>query len=66
MSVEQSLVDGTPPKKVTLSQVLDDLYERITGDGDRDEHFKHEAPPTPEQQAHRDLYVKLNQPDRLS
>ncbi len=63
MNVEQPPIDGTPPKKATLSLVLEDLYERITGDGDPDGHFKHEAPPTPEERSKRDLHVKLNQPE---
>ncbi|GEM_PF-4483286 len=68
MNVEQPQppIDGTPPEKKALSQVLDKLYEQMTGDGNPDEHFKSEVPPTSEQLAHRNLYVRLNQKDTLS
>lgn len=67
MSLEQLPIDGTPPQNTTLTEVLNKLYEQVTGpDGDPDWYLKREAPSTPEQRIHRDLYVRFNQPDTLS
>lgn len=67
MSLEQPPIDGTPPGKATLAEILDKLYNQVAGtDGDPDKYLIREVPSTPEQRAHRDLYVRVNQPDTLS
>lgn len=51
-------IDGTSPGNATLDEVLDKLYNQITGpDGDRDGYLKREAIPTPAQRSYRDKTV---------
>lgn len=60
-------INQTPPREVSLSELLDEMLPQITGKtNDPDGYLTREAPPTLDQQVHRALAVAANQPDTLS
>ena len=67
MNPEQPPIDGTPPRKATLTDALEELYRRESGPDDNpDGYLYRHAPPTPKQKAHRGLAVTANQIENLN
>ena len=64
MNTENPLVNSTPPREAT--GIFKRLYDQIVGNGNPDKYLEREAPPTLDQRLHREIAVKLNQPDQLS
>lgn len=67
MSVELPPIDGTPPKTATRDTLLEQ-WEREAGTATNPDQYLEvrEGKPSPKQLKHRNLYVRFNQPDRLS